>query len=174
MTDANAGSQAYRGYIESGILSAHPVEIVHMLYRVAIDNLNAAIAHLVEGDNSGRSRAVSKAQQAVHELMFALDRTAGGSISRNLAELYDYVQRQIIAGHTQRSEQAFRDALAVLTTLSEGWSGVRANLMGGSQAAEGDSLAVPDEQPETAPGTGISHLYAAPVRDPATAQDWSC
>ena len=35
-----------QGYLESRILSAHPVEIVAMLYEVAIDSLNDAIAQL--------------------------------------------------------------------------------------------------------------------------------
>jgi len=111
------------------MLSAHPVEIVHLLYRVAIDNLNIAISCQKTGDNFGRSKAVTKAQKAVHELMFALDPAVNAPSTRNLTELYDYVQRQIIAGHTRRSEQSFEYALGVLTTLSEGWSGVRAQAL---------------------------------------------
>jgi flagellar secretion chaperone FliS len=171
MTDANTDSQAYRGYTESRILSAHPVEIVHLLYRVAIDNLQIAVACLKTSDIPGRSRAVTKAQEAVQELMVALDRAASPSISRNLAELYDYVLRQIIEGHTRRSEKAFEDALRVLKILSEGWSGVKANVMGGADA---ESSSVPEEQTEAEPRKEVSRLYAEPAQDPETARDWSC
>jgi flagellar secretion chaperone FliS len=167
MTDAQADSQIHRDYMENRILSAPPVEIVQMLYQVAIDNLNTAIAYLKTGDNLGRSRAVTKAQQAVDELLFALDHAAGASFSRNLADLYNYVRREIIAGHTRRSERAFRNALGVLTILSEGWSEVRTRVLG--------EHATPEEQPsEAARVTQISQLYSDPARDPATPRDWSC
>jgi flagellar protein FliS len=168
MTDARLASQVYRDYIESKVLSAHPVEIVHMLYQVAIDNLNAATDCLKTGDIFGRSRAVSKAQSAVHELMFALDPKVSLSITRNLAELYDYVQRQIIAGHTRCSEQALKNALAILTTLSEGWSGVRKTVMAGT------ALQMVSEQQTAAHKAGISPLYAEPPLVPLGARDWSC
>jgi len=175
MTDAQADSQAYRGYIEGKILSDHPVEVVHLLYRVAIDNLNIAIACLKTGDNFGRSRAVTKTQRAVHELMFALDPTVPAPFTRNLTELYDYVQREIIAGHTRRSEQSFEYALGVLTTLSEGWSGVRAQVLGDNQAAGAKPQNLREEQSGAAPEKELSHLYAEPPRDdPATGRDWSC
>jgi flagellar secretion chaperone FliS len=169
MTNARLASQAYRDYIETKVLSAHPVEIVQMLYQVAIDNLNAGLDCLKTGDIFGRSRAVSKAQSAVHELMFALDPKVSVPITRNLAELYDYVQRQIIAGHTRCSEQALKNALAVLTTLSEGWSGVRTTVMPGAQ-----SQTATEQQTAAAPKTGISPLYAEPPLAPAAARDWSC
>ena len=46
VTDSQTLQRAHRDYQESRILSAHPVEVVHMLYQVAIDNLTAAIANL--------------------------------------------------------------------------------------------------------------------------------
>ena len=157
MKDTKAASQAYRNYNESRILSARPVEIVHMLYEVAIDNLNIAIECFKSGDIFGRSRAVTKAQGAVHELMVALDPKVSPSLTRNLAELYDYVQRQIIAGHTRRSEEALHNALKVLKTLSEGWEGVRSKMMD-SEAAP----SVPEKQTHSAFETAISHLFAEP------------
>ncbi len=200
MTDSKPYSKAQRDYLESRILSAPPVEVVHLLYQVAIDNLNTAKACLKSGDNFGRSRAVTKAQTAIYELLGALDPTAsappddpaqngaprGGvaepsgaaprilcaSLSRDLAELYDYVLREIIAGHMQRSERSFENALKVLTTLSEGWSGVRTSVLGQVQT-DGESPGLPEEQPVAQPETEISHFYTEFPRLPATARDWS-
>jgi flagellar protein FliS len=172
MTDAQAASQAHRDYTESRILSAHPVEIVHLLYQVAIDNLNAAITCLKEGDNSGRSRAVSKAQGAIDELIVALDHTVDAPFTRNLAELYDYVQREIISGHTQRSERALGNALGILTILSEGWTVVRNRVTGEDKAAGAESDGVPEKQTEAE--KEINQLYAEPSPVPETARDWSC
>jgi flagellar protein FliS len=173
MTDTKPSTQMYRDYVESRILSAGPVEIVYMLYQVAIDNLNLAIGCLNSGDIFGRSKAVSKAQSAVHELMLALDPKVSASITRNLAELYDYTQRRIIAGHTRRSEQALKDALGVLTTLSEGWAGVRTNMFTASEPQMASQI-MSDDPSHASPENSISHLYTEPPRLPATVRDWSC
>ena len=42
---------------------------VHMLYQVAIDSVNTAIARLNHGDIFSRGRAVTKAQEAIDELI---------------------------------------------------------------------------------------------------------
>ena len=129
MVNAQKAEQAHRDYIESRILSAHPVEIVHMLYGVAMENLNAAISYLKSGDALGRSKAVSKAEEAVQELVLALDHSVGAPFTRTLADLYAYVLEQIIKGHARQSEQAFREALAILSTLSAAWSEVKAKVV---------------------------------------------
>src|SRR5216684_4461337 len=122
--------RARRDYLENRILTAHPLEIVEMLYHTAMDALGTAISNLNAGDVMLRAGAVSRAQEAVNELAIALDHSAGASFSRTLAELYAYVQQQIIKGHTKQSEPAFREALSILTTLLEGWSQVRATVCG--------------------------------------------
>jgi len=169
MTDVQADSHAHRDYFESRILSAHPVEVVHMLYQVAIDSLNAAIVCLKTGDNFERARLVSKAQEAVNELMFAIDAAKAPPLARNLAELYDYVQREIIAGHTRRLEASFRNALSILTTLAEGWSGVKTQVIGEHRAAQ----SVPEEQPEVVPAQVMNPFYGE-FRAEGSSRDWSC
>src|SRR5277367_1172480 len=99
MTDAQTAQRAYKDYLESRIATAHPVEIIHLLYQVAIDNLNLAITHLKSGDAFARAKAVTKAELAVDELIIALDHSVGANFTRTLADLYGYVLRQIVAGH---------------------------------------------------------------------------
>src|SRR5262249_58543313 len=62
------------------------------------------IAHLKNGDAFARSAAVTKAEMAIDELLLALDHSVGAAFTRTLADLYDYVLRQIIKGHSQQSE----------------------------------------------------------------------
>jgi flagellar protein FliS len=169
MSDPRTDSQAFRAYTESRVLMAPPVEVVHMLYQVATDNLNIAIACLESGDNMARARAVTKAQEAIHELTAGLDPTVSENLCRNVADLYDYVQRQIVMGHTRRLKQSFEDALAVLNTLAEGWSGVRASVMG-------QNTDVPDSPPdgtEPAAEKQISRLFAEFPQQTVTSGEWS-
>src|ERR1700722_9870 len=122
--DDQFAQQAHRDYIENRVFSAHPVERVQMLYDVAIASVNTAIARFRDGDIFARGRAVTQAHEAVDELILALDHSVGASFTHTLAELYGYVQRQLVAGHSQKSEEAFHKALSVLTTLAEAWKEV--------------------------------------------------
>ena len=117
MKDSQTAQRAHRDYVENRIETAHPVEIVHLLYRVAIDSLNEAVAHLKSGDHFARANAVTRAELAVDELILSLDHSVDAPFTRTLSDLYGYVLRQTVAGHAKKSEQAFREALAVLTTL---------------------------------------------------------
>jgi flagellar biosynthetic protein FliS len=101
--------------------------------------VNVALARLKDGDIFARGRAVNKAHEAVDELIAALDHSVGASFTHTLAELYDYVQRQLVKGHSQKSEQAFRHALSVLTTLTDAWKQVVERTCG-SGAASGDAV----------------------------------
>lgn len=173
MTDAQTAQRAYKDYLMSRIETAHPVEIIHLLYQVAIDNLNLAITHLKSGDAFARARAVTKAELAVDELILALDHSVGATFTRTLADLYGYVLRQTVTGHARKSEQAFREALSILMTLSEGWDGVRRNICGDKQPAA--SAEAPE--PQAVAAAASDSRYAAYSQGPATAvlsRDWSC
>ena len=137
--DLETVQQAHRDYAESQILSAHPVEIVHMLYQVSIDNLNAAITHLRNQDHFARSYAVTKAQSAIHELILALDHSVNAPFTRTLSDLYHYALQQITQGHGKQSEAAFREALSILTTLASAWTDVKNRLCGEEKASHSES-----------------------------------
>ena len=122
--DDQFAQQAHRDYVENRVFSAHPVERVQMLYDVAIASVNTAIARFKDGDIFARGRAVTKAHESVDELILALDHSVGASFTHTLVELYGYVQRQLVAGHSQKSEEAFHKALSVLTTLADAWKEV--------------------------------------------------
>lgn len=171
MKDLQTAQRAHRDYVESKIETAHPVEIVHILYQVAIDSLNTAIAHLRSGDAFARARAVTKAELAVDELILSLDHSVGAPFTKTLSDLYGYVLQQTVTGHAKKSEQAFREALSILTTLSEGWAGVRDQI-----CKDAPRLQLEEDTPQTVPSTH-NHPYSAYGQSPTLAaigsRDWS-
>ncbi len=164
--DDQFAQQAHRDYIESRVFSAHPVERVQMLYDIAIASVNTAIARFKDGDIFARGRAVTKAHEAVDELILALDHSVGASFTHTLAELYGYVQRQLVAGHSQKSEEAFHQALSVLTTLADAWKEVVIRTCGsGSAPAETSPQADAQvSQPRTV-YDGVPQLTSTSSRD---------
>ena len=164
--DDQFAQQAHRDYIENRVFSAHPVERVQMLYDVAIASVNTAIARFRDGDVFARGRAVTKAHEAVDELILALDHSVGASFTHTLAELYGYVQRQLVAGHSQKSEEAFKNALSVLTTLADAWKEVVLRICGsGSTHADPTPEAPAEVSPSQSAYDGVPHLVSTSSRD---------
>jgi flagellar protein FliS len=164
--------QAQREYLESRILSAQPAELIEMLYQIAIQSLKKAIGHLKSGDAMARSREVTRAQEAVNELMAALDHSVGASFTQTLAALYAYVQQQTLKGHTGPSEEAFQRAIGILTTLQEGWTGVCADLAKLHQAVAAPAQQSETEHHESPPASDRSGEYSQ-EEVPVPSRDWS-
>lgn len=159
-----------KDYLESRILSAHPVEIVAMLYEVAIDSLNDAIAQLRARDRFARSRAVTRAEQAIQELLIALDHSVNAQFSQTSADLYRYALGRIVAGHAHESERAFQEALTVLRPLAGAWADLKARLVD-EPAEKAEETAV--EEPRVS--ESASDPYAAYRQTTvAASRDWSC
>jgi flagellar biosynthetic protein FliS len=175
--DAKTLQQAQRSYAEGQVLSAHPVEIVHMLYHVAIDNLHAAIAHLKNRDAFARAYAVSKAEEAVGELVLSLDHSVNAPFTHTMADLYAYALQRTVEGHSKQSEQAFQEALSILTTLSDTWAEVKRRVCEENHEPEAspeprvpEPVAVELEEKSKDPYAAYSQ--SLPVA--AGSRDWSC
>jgi flagellar protein FliS len=117
-------TSAYDTYLENRVLSADPIELVRILYRLAIDRIREAREHLEKGDIAGRSKAISVASEALMELNVSLDHEVGGELSRRLAQLYEYIVWRLLEANVQQSAEPLNEALRLLTTLLEAWQGV--------------------------------------------------
>ncbi len=112
---------AYEKYREGEILAADPLELVELLYRAAIQSISNAREYLRAGQIRERSDAISKAGAILNELMQSLDHDKGGEISKNLVELYDYIQRQLLKANMEQTETPLTEVNKLLETLLEGW-----------------------------------------------------
>jgi flagellar secretion chaperone FliS len=111
----------YQNYNEEEILTAGPIRLIQLLYRGALDSITSARRYLKLGDIRARSRAISRAMTIVTELSLSLDHTAGGELSKNLAELYAYTQTLLIQANVKQSEPPLEEAERLLSTLLDGW-----------------------------------------------------
>ena len=135
-------------YIESRILTASPIELVAMLYDGAIAAVRDARRQLAQGDIAARSRAITKACEILIELTQGLDHARGGEISMRLAQLYDYIQHRLIEGNIQQSDAPLAEALGLLSTMAEGWHGLRAREVQVQAAAPASAwAATPQAEP---------------------------
>jgi flagellar protein FliS len=112
-------------YLESRVLAADPVELIHILYEHALAQVRSARAALAAGDIAGRSQAISRALAMLGELEASLDHNAGGSISQNLARLYRYMRKRLTDANVKREHGALAEVESLIQTLDEGWTAMR-------------------------------------------------
>jgi len=112
-------------YLASRVLAADPVELIHILYEHALTQVRSARSALAAGDIAGRSKAIIKAIEALGELEGSLNFDAGGSISQNLAKLYQYMRRRLTSANLKRDDAALAEVESLMRTLDEGWTAMR-------------------------------------------------
>lgn len=130
----------YHRYLETEVLTAHPVKLVRLLYRGAIAATGSARRRLADGDVRGRAREINRAWAILQELAGSLDHSQGGELSRRLAGLYSYMQARLIEANAKQSERPLEEVERLLATLSEAWDAAE---MQSAQEMEETALAAP-------------------------------
>jgi flagellar secretion chaperone FliS len=112
-------------YFDGRILSADPLELVHILYEHTLTMVRDGRQYLAEGNIPARGRAITRAIAALDELDGSLDRRVSGSISRNLAALYQYMRLRLLTANLQQQDAPLKEVESLLVTLGEAWSAIR-------------------------------------------------
>ena len=144
------GYSAHDAYLESRVLSAGPIELIRILYQTAAGSVRDARRHLEQGDIVARSRAISRAIEALLELTGALDFARGREIAQRLAELYTYMLRRLTEANFQQADAPLAEVLGLLATLSEAWDGIRDQTGAPTPVESKNQWALPSLQPEAA------------------------
>lgn len=110
----------YDQYRRVATETADPLELVLMLYRGAIRNLEAAEAAMSRRDAEHAHQALVKAQDIVAELMGTLNLDAG-ELAHNLHGLYDYMQRRLLTANLRKDAAPAAEVRGMLTELLATW-----------------------------------------------------
>jgi len=146
-------------YLDTRILSADPLELVHILYEHTLAMVADARRHLAERNIAARGRSISRAIAAIDELDSSLDRQSGGSIAQNLAALYQYMRTRLLAANIRQEDAPLAEVEALLRTLGEAWSAIR-------PSAQADA-------PETVEARRAFGAFAAGLQSEYAGQAWS-
>jgi flagellar secretion chaperone FliS len=147
---------AHDKYLENRVLSAEPLELVQMLYQGAIGAVQDARHHLANGEIMERSRSITKACAILTELTTALNRDAGGELTKRLGSLYDYMRRKLLEANFRQSDEPLGEVLSLLATLAEGWAeiGKRSHAPAAADNPWPASSAYAGAEPEASYATG--------------------
>jgi flagellar protein FliS len=117
-----------QAYLEAQVMSADPVELICLLYDRAVDRVREARRRLASREIAERAAAIGDVISIVGELNASLDHSAGGAISANLAQLYNYLTMRLTEGNVKQQDAPLAEVENLLLTLAEAWHGMRAQL----------------------------------------------
>ena len=117
----------YAAYLESRVLTASPLQLVHLAYEGAIEAVMQARNHLAAKQIAPRVQAITRAQCIIAELQASLDYSRGGDLSTTLGKLYDYMQRRLTDGNTRQIEEPLAEVQNLLETIAGAWKEIAAN-----------------------------------------------
>lgn len=122
-TNPSSAAKTYANIgLESGVIAASPHQLIVMLYEGAELAVRMAIRHINEGDLAKKSAAISKASSIILDgLLTALDPQKGGDIARQLASLYDYMNKRLMLAHLNNQTAPLEEVLGLLHELRGAW-----------------------------------------------------
>jgi flagellar protein FliS len=150
MNDAYSayGNSSLASYLEQKTLSASPLELVAMVYAKAISDVREARRQLAARNIELRSKAISKACDAIGELEGSLDMKAGGDLSLRLSGLYRYCLVRLLDANLHQTDEPLAEVLGLMVTLSEAWQTIaQSNTQNNAQ-----NIARSDPAPGSSPG----------------------
>jgi flagellar protein FliS len=99
-----------------------PYGIARFLMDGALERIEAAREHLVNGEQPERQAQLRSAVMILSELRGDLDLPRGGPVAANLDDLYDYMCRRLKVADLQNGIAALDEVSHLLDALQSAWN----------------------------------------------------
>ena len=128
------GAVAYQTTaVEIQVAAADPHRLVALLFQGFEQSLAEALGALAQRDTERKCHAIARALRIVDEgLRGALDLKAGGTLARDLDELYGYIAQRLMQANVRNDPALLAECKRLIEPLHEAW-----NAIGGQTAAAG-------------------------------------
>jgi len=107
--------------VSSGVEDATPHRLVQMLLEGALDKIAAAKGYMLHNEIAEKGRYISWAISIISGLQSSLDMEAGGDISRNLDDLYDYMVRRLGEATAKNDPAILDEVSSLLLEVKSAW-----------------------------------------------------
>lgn len=115
-------ASALARYQEVDVLTMSPARRLVLVASHLVLALRQARVAIVARDIPGRSARILKALDILNELLFSLDREAGGKLADDLAALYLHLIAEVGAVDRHLDAARLDRVIQVATTLHESWA----------------------------------------------------
>lgn len=113
-----------------GVAAADPHRLIVMLLDGALERVATARGCIARRDIAEKARLLNRAVAIIGELRASLNLQAGGSIAANLAELYDYMCRQILKANSSNNDAILEEVGQLLHEIRGAWLAIPAEARG--------------------------------------------
>lgn len=107
--------------VSSGVEEATPHRLVQMLMEGALDKIAMAKGLIERRDFAGKGQQINWALSIINGLRHSLDMKAGGEISRNLDDLYDYMIRRLSEANMSNDTGMLDEVSSLLIAIKSAW-----------------------------------------------------
>lgn len=108
--------------VESQLSGASPHHLVAMLFEGWMEAVAQARGALRSGDATTKGRAIGRAVRIIDEgLRAGLDLKAGGTLARDLNELYGYLTLRLTLANLRNDEAALDECQRLMKPLQDAW-----------------------------------------------------
>jgi flagellar protein FliS len=111
--------------VESQLAGATPHHLVTMLFDGFMEATAQARGALRNRDNAMKGQAIGRAVRIIEEgLRAGLDMRSGGSLAKDLAELYSYVTMRLTVANLRNDEAALDECQRLVQPLRDAWASI--------------------------------------------------
>lgn len=121
--------------VESQLANATPHALVAMLFEGFLEALAQARGAIRNRDAAAKGMAIGRAVRILDEgLRAGLDVRAGGSLARDLGDLYAYVTHRLTLANLRNDEDALAECQRLMQPLRDAWLAIGAEAGTGAAA----------------------------------------
>lgn len=116
------GIKAYKSVgIKDDLAVADPYRVIQLLMQGALENMAKAKGCIERKDFAGKSQTFGKAIAIISALRSSLDMNAGGDISGNLADLYEFMIEHLTIASREQSIEKIDEVMDLMLTIKSAW-----------------------------------------------------
>jgi len=112
-------------YREASVRSADAVELVIMLYDIAIADMRRAIEAATNGDIERRTNEIRHAMLVLEQLQGTLNMEQGGQTAQSLDRLYSYIRGKLLEAQIKSAVPVLEEQLGYLLSVRDAWKQVQ-------------------------------------------------
>jgi len=111
--------------VETGVANATPHQLVALLFDGFMEALAQGRGAMRNGHREAKGLAIGRAVRIVEEgLRAGLDLNAGGTLARDLDELYTYLTMRLTMANIRNDEAMLDECQRLVQPLSEAWQSI--------------------------------------------------
>ncbi len=115
-------ADARRGYQESEVRGATPVELVILLYDSAIEDMRRALAAMRKSEIENRSAQIAHALIILQQLQGTLDFERGGSAARQFEQFYNLTRAKLLEAQIRGSSALLEQQVRAMSEVRDCWA----------------------------------------------------